>query len=203
MSFKVSVEEARGELKGIIVERSRGFSSWIRFGDLSLRRLLDGIEECCREEKEGRFVKVWEDEERKYRLDRRVNGAGRFVLCSVLDLESKRFCLVFPEGKGLLGRWVTLAEKLRSLGVITCDEAMTLLIPAAGRDKKSLDRPREFEKRAFLDVARASAGRVGDALWLQLGGREMWCKGYQLGLCLFGRWGEGSILESKLVSLKR
>lgn len=203
MSFKVSVEEARGELKGIIVERSRGFSSWIRFGDLSLRRLLDGIEECCREEKEGRFVKVWEDEERKYRLDKRVNGAGRFVLCSVLDLESKRFCLVFPEGKGLLGRWVTLAEKLRSLGVITCDEAMTLLIPAAGRDKKSLDRPREFEKRAFLDVARASAGRVGDALWLQLGSREMWCRGDQLGLCLFGRWGEGSILESKLVSLKR
>lgn len=110
---------------------------------------------------------------------------------------------MFPEGKGLLGRWVTLAEKLRSLGVITCDEAMTLLIPAAGRDKKSLDRPREFEKRAFVDISRASAGRVGDALWLQLGGREMWCRGDQLGLCLFGRWGEGSILESKLVSLKR
>lgn len=69
----------------------------------SLRKLLEGIEECCREEKEGRFVKVWKDEGRKFRLDRCINGAGRFILCSVLNLEAKRFCLVFPEGKGLLG----------------------------------------------------------------------------------------------------
>lgn len=60
--FEVSVEEVRGKLKGIILERSRGFSSWIRFGELSLRNLLEGIEECCREEKEGRLVKVLEDE---------------------------------------------------------------------------------------------------------------------------------------------
>ena len=57
-SFEVSVEEVRGKLKGTIVDRSRGFSSWIRFGDLSLRNLLEGFEECCRKEKEGRLVKV-------------------------------------------------------------------------------------------------------------------------------------------------
>ena len=56
------------------MERSRGLSSWIWFGDLSLRNLLEGFEECCREEKEGRLVKVWEEERRKFRLDRRVNG---------------------------------------------------------------------------------------------------------------------------------
>ena len=105
-SFEVLVEEVRGKLKGIILERSRGFSSWIRFGELSLRNLLEGIEECCREEKEGRFVKVLEDEGRKFRLDRCVSRAGRFVLCSVVDLESKRFCLVFPEGKGVGPLWL-------------------------------------------------------------------------------------------------
>ena len=47
-SFEVSVEEVRGKLREIIVKRSMGFISWIRFGDGSLRRLLEGIEECCR-----------------------------------------------------------------------------------------------------------------------------------------------------------
>lgn len=114
-SFEVSVEEVQGKLRGIILERSRGLSSWIHLGDLSLGRLLDGVEECCREERARRFVKSWEDEGRKFKLERHVNEAGKFVLCSVIDLEAKRFCLVFPEGKGFIGGWATLAEKLRSL----------------------------------------------------------------------------------------
>ncbi|RVW78759.1 hypothetical protein CK203_059331 [Vitis vinifera] len=88
-SFEVSVEEVRGKLREIIMERSMGFISWIRFGDGSLRRLLEGIEECC----------SWE---------------GR------MSLGSSRLC------------W----------------------------------------KKAFMDVARALAGRIGDASWLQLGDRE-------------------------------
>ena len=50
-TFEVSLEQVRGKLRGIIVERSRGFSSWIRFGVASLRKFLEGLEECCREEK--------------------------------------------------------------------------------------------------------------------------------------------------------
>lgn len=142
------------------MERSKGFSSWVYFGDLSLTRLLGGIKECCREEKEGRFVTSWENEGRKFRLERRINRVGRFVLCSVLDLESKRFCLVFPKGKGLLGGWAILAEKLRSLGVVTRDEAKSLQGQAVGRVEKSLDRPREVEMRAFVDVSRVTTERV-------------------------------------------
>ncbi|RVW68792.1 hypothetical protein CK203_060972 [Vitis vinifera] len=59
-----------------------------------------------KEEKKGRLVKVWKEEGRKFKLERRENGAGRYILCSVVDVETKRFCLVFPEGKGLLGGWV-------------------------------------------------------------------------------------------------
>ena len=124
-SFEVSVEEVRGKLKGTIVERSRGLSSWIWFGDLSLRNLLEGFEECCREEKEGRLVKVWEEERRKFRLDRHVNGVGRFVLFFVVDLETKRFCLVYPEGKGMLGGLAILVEKQWAMGVVTRAEAKT------------------------------------------------------------------------------
>ena len=50
-----------------------------------------------------RFVKSWEDGGRKFKLESRANEAGRFLLCSVVDSEAKRYCLVFPEGKGILG----------------------------------------------------------------------------------------------------
>ena len=81
-TFEVSLEEVRGKLRGTIVERSRGFSSWIRSGVTSLRKFLEGLEECCREERKGRLVKVWEEEGRKFRVERRENGAGdtSFVL---------------------------------------------------------------------------------------------------------------------------
>ncbi|KAL6318438.1 hypothetical protein AAG906_041204 [Vitis piasezkii] len=87
-SFEISVDVFREKLKGIIVERSRGFTSWIRFGSLSLCCLLEGVEACCRGELAKRFVKT------------------------------KKYCLVFS-GKGILGGWALLAEKLRSLGVLT------------------------------------------------------------------------------------
>lgn len=56
-SFEISVEDAGGKLRGIILERSRGFNSWIRFGDISLSCLLEGVEVCCREERCENVVK--------------------------------------------------------------------------------------------------------------------------------------------------
>ncbi|KAL6312969.1 hypothetical protein AAG906_027636 [Vitis piasezkii] len=76
-SFEISVEVYGERCKGIIVERSRGFTSWVRFGSLSLCCLLEG----------------WRP------------AAG-----------------VVSEGKGIMGGWALLAEKLRSLGVMSRDE---------------------------------------------------------------------------------
>ncbi|RVW51636.1 hypothetical protein CK203_066810 [Vitis vinifera] len=73
-------------------------------------------------ERKGRLAKVWEEEGRKFKVERRENGAGRYILCSVIDVESKRFCLVVPEGKGIPGGWALFAEKLRELGVATQEE---------------------------------------------------------------------------------
>ena len=56
---------------------------------------------CCRDRDDRSWSLVWEEEGRKYRMERRSNEAVRFLLCSVRDLEAKRFCLIFPEGKGL------------------------------------------------------------------------------------------------------
>ena len=37
------------------------------------------------------MMEVWEDKGRKFRLDRRINGARGFVLCLVLDLRQRDF----------------------------------------------------------------------------------------------------------------
>ena len=73
-TFEVSVEEVRGKIRGTILERSRGFSSWIRFGVTSLRKFLEGLEECCGEERKGRLDKVWEEEGRKFKVKTRKWG---------------------------------------------------------------------------------------------------------------------------------
>ncbi|RVW92068.1 hypothetical protein CK203_037069 [Vitis vinifera] len=102
-SFEISVDVFGEKLKGIIMERSRGFTSWIKFGGLSLCCLMEGVEVCCKGEFAKRFVKSWEDGGRKFRLECHANEAGKFILCSVVDSEAKKYCLVFPEGKGILG----------------------------------------------------------------------------------------------------
>ena len=48
-SFDIFVEGLGGRLRGVIVERGRGYSRWVRFRELSLRYLLAGLEACCRD----------------------------------------------------------------------------------------------------------------------------------------------------------
>ena len=54
---------------------------------------------------------------REFRLERRSNRAGRFILFVVNSVEAKIFSLYFPEGRSLATGWSVLAEKLRHLGV--------------------------------------------------------------------------------------
>ena len=44
-TFEISIEEIRGKLRGVILERSKGFSSWIKFGEKSFSSLLEGVED--------------------------------------------------------------------------------------------------------------------------------------------------------------
>ena len=89
-SFDILVEDVGGKLKGCIWERSKGISSWIQLGEVSLRCLLDGVEAYCREIDNRSWVLGWEEGGRKYRLERHSNEAGRFILCFVRDLKTKK-----------------------------------------------------------------------------------------------------------------
>ena len=46
----------------------------------------------------------------------RKNDHGRFILCSVTDLDGKRHRLLFPEGNGLINGWTLLEEALQAMG---------------------------------------------------------------------------------------
>ena len=63
-----------------------------------------------------RLKKAWMEGRRRYQLELCSNKAGRFLFCTVWDVEGKIFSLAFPEGRGLVGGWQLLVGKLRSLG---------------------------------------------------------------------------------------
>nr|CAN62978.1 hypothetical protein VITISV_029504 [Vitis vinifera] len=89
-SFEILVEEVGGKLKGCIWERCKGISSWIRFGEASLRCLLDGVETCCREPNNRGWAIGWEEGNRKYKLERRLNVAGRFFCTHELQKSGEK-----------------------------------------------------------------------------------------------------------------
>ena len=118
-TFEISIEEKNKKLRGCIWERCKGATSWVRFGDSSLQRLLLGIEDCEMISRNQDWFAKLEEEGRSYKIERRSNKAGDFLYCSVRDLGRKSFGICIPEGKGLVSGWKIMAEKLRSLGVGT------------------------------------------------------------------------------------
>ena len=151
---------------------------------------------------------MWEEEGRKFKVERCENGAGRYILCSVIDVESKRFCLVVPEGKGLPGGWALFAEKLWDLGVVMQEEVkVEEALRGESKSKgvltenkvESCNEKKEVgEKKLFVDVTKKPVGKQGDALWLQVGGRGLRNRENGLGRCLVGSWGTGSVGEPEL-----
>ena len=49
-------------------------------------------------------------------MELRKNEGGRFILCSVADLDGKWHGLSFPEGDGLVNGWIVLVEALLAMG---------------------------------------------------------------------------------------
>ena len=122
-SFEFKMEGIGKKAKCFITERGRGIVSWIRFGVEGMSKLLLGVEECCRVDVPARRPFEWRENGRFFRLESKVNTAGRFLLCSVFEGEGKRHSLVFPEGRGFLNGWTMLVEKIRGLGLVTLQES--------------------------------------------------------------------------------
>ncbi|RVX04382.1 hypothetical protein CK203_018611 [Vitis vinifera] len=174
--FEIVIEELGGRLKGCIWERSRGFESWIRFGEASLRCLLEGVETCCREVDDQRWAIEWVEGNRKFRMERRLNKAGRFILCSVRDMEAKRYSIIFPEGKGQASGWNSLAVRLRGLGVTPTEGLKISNVPEFPVKPKGVLKVQWKEKgvemKSFAEAVNSSPRRAGESVWLEVGENE-------------------------------
>ena len=54
-AFEIVVEDRRGKIQGLIVEKKGGVSSWVRLGSDSLGFFLEGLNLCIKDEKEDRW----------------------------------------------------------------------------------------------------------------------------------------------------
>ena len=134
------------------------------------------MESWCRGESNSRCLKVWEEGGRKFRSECRSNETGRFLLCSVRDVEAKKYCLVFPEGKGLVGGCLLLAQKLRALGVSTPALSQgNLGTPNPEKDGCSI-KGNEEGKGAVAEVARVKIGEPRDSLRVNVGDHDLLCR---------------------------
>ena len=188
-TFEISIEVKNKKLRGCIWERCKGATSWVRFGDSSLQRLLLGIEDCEMISRNQEWFAKWEEEGRSYKMERRSNKAGDFLLCSVRDLGRKSFGICIPEGRGLVRGWKIMAEKLRTLGVETkrlerqktndCEERKAPVI---------MDNPKSFARV----VAGTGFGLTEELVRVRVGKNETAERLGQLESCLVGWWGGGT-----------
>ena len=201
-TFEISIEEKNKKLRGCIWERCKGATSWVRFGESSLQRLLLGIEDCDMISRNQEWFANWEEEGRSYKLERRSNKAGNFLYCSVRDAGWKRFDICIPEGKGLVRGWKIMAEKLRSLGVgpKRLERQKTNVRKEIKVPEKRLvmDTPKSFVKA----VAGTGFGISEEVVRVRVGKDETVERLGQLESCLVGWWGGGTSPTPDLKSLK-
>ena len=72
-----------------------------------------------------------------------------------------------------------------------------------GKVEECLGKKVEDEKKTFVDVAKKSARRQGDVLWLQIGRKRLRNRKEGLGWCLIGIWDDGLMVETKLFSIRK
>ena len=99
------------------------------------------------------------------------------------DLEAKRFCLIFPKGKGLVGGWFLLAQKLRALEVSTPTLSKGDLGTSNSENDGYSVKGKEKGKTVYAEVARVKTEELGDSLWvrplcclnLKIKLKRIWC----------------------------
>ena len=99
------------------------------------------------------------------------------------DLEAKRFCLIFPKGKGLVGGWFLLAQKLRALEVSTPTLSKGDLGTSNSENDGYSVKRKEKGNRVYAAVARVKTEELGDSLWvrplcclnLKIKLKRIWC----------------------------
>ncbi|RVW30380.1 Transposon TX1 uncharacterized 149 kDa protein [Vitis vinifera] len=149
-----------------------------------------------------RWAFEWLEGNRKFRMERRLNKAGRFILCSVRDMEAKRYSIIFLEGKGQASGWNSLAVRLRGLGVTPIEGLKISNVPEFPVKPKGVLKVQWKEKgvemKSFAEAVKSSPRRAGESVWLEVGENEVRGRLEHLKHCLIGRWGSVSVPPPEL-----
>ena len=89
----------------------KNLSLWIRFGEEGRRKFLARVEACCRDYPPAKKSFEWRENKITVRLECKENDAGRFLLCSVTDVEGKNTQVSFPIRKSSSKRMVVVGSK--------------------------------------------------------------------------------------------
>ena len=116
-TFEIEVEEKKGKMQAMIVERKRGISSWIRMGPESLGLFLEGLVHCSKDTSVGKWGRNWKENGRAYSMVRDENKGGCFIRLGVVDMENKNFSIFIPKGRGAVRGWTSMVDTLRRLGI--------------------------------------------------------------------------------------
>ena len=81
-----------------------------------------------------------------------------------------------------------MAEKLRSLGVMSRDEPRgNAAFYGIG---STVGESEEKAQKSYVDVVKSRVKKVGETLWLQLGEKDISSERKLMDRCLVGRWGQ-------------
>ena len=185
--FEVEAEERKGKIQVIISESKGELLSWVRLGPASVGLFTEGLTQCIRDGKEGRWEKGWKEKGRTYSLVREVNRAGCFIRLRVTDMEKRRFGICIPKGRGEKGGWASMVESLRNVGLWF--------------EKKETDQEVKVSGRLYVEVVKGLECRDASRVRVEVKGEEIRGNVSRLEHCLVGKWNPRSAQEEDLERL--
>ena len=148
-TFELEMVERGGKTLIIITESKKGVLSWVRMGLNSVGLFMEGLHQCIKDVKEGRWEKGWKEKGRSFSLVRVTNRAGCFLRLGVVDLELKRYSICIPKGKGDKRGWTAMVEALRQMDISIDKKEQQEEVKALGRS-----RPDMVKGRLFADTVK-------------------------------------------------
>ena len=166
-SFELKEERVGRKDQVYITERRGGRSSWIRFGKEGIKILSKGVESFRKGDGKYNRGLEWRENGRRYSLELRKNAGGRFILCSVADLDGRWHCLSFPEGKGLIDGWSMLEEALLAMGTVENRGDKSKSAKPIALGKAEIDEVRKNQSHTSMVTTTHGRGSQ-DMLWLDI-----------------------------------
>ena len=100
-------------------------------------------------------------------MELRKNAGGRFILCSVADLDGRWHRLSFPEGNGLIDGWSMLEEALLAMGTMENRGEKSKPVKPTALGKAETDE--KGQNQFHSSVVTTTHGRGSqDMIWLDI-----------------------------------